>query len=440
MGQVFCKIIWYNKKGVMEMKKNRLFLIIAALAIVVVCIVIIKLPLDNKTNMIEKESTNNKLTEILSPIKEEYVCSAIVIDAKTGKILANYGDIDKPYEPSSTFKPFITTILLEKGDLSLSDMFEGNQYTDANGVTIRSYNNQVGEKTFFEHFVSMNEPVIIRAWEKNGVNLNLQNELSDLFKWSDLSLDPNYKSEHLLGKEFNVTVSDMAQSYIYLTTDMDDTHGKEISKNTKESMRNLIHESYLNYAYIEPDLMPLQTIGEVAGMYGSSYHEKDGKNYETSSFVGFAPYDNPEIIFAISMEKIIAEDEYTDYKIPLAAISTEVFNQYLSTRYFNEIADNEQLENLNKESEYFIYFGRPTCVPCKRVEPILRNIANSLEKRVFYFNTDRFRDSILDDMLTKYDIDLVPCIIKVVDGKTVEKEFFVGDIDLDAHIEKILKS
>lgn len=102
--------------------------------------------------------------------------------------------------------------------------------------------------------------------------------------------------------------------------------------------------------------------------------------HETKTFAGFAPYDDPEVIFVVTMKGESKIGEEVNGRVHLACAATEVFEQYLPERSFKEITDLKQMEYLEARSGYMLYFSRPTCAACKRAEPLVRNTANDLKK------------------------------------------------------------
>lgn len=422
--------------------KMKIFHKLRNLGILVFCICCVVLSVGcgkNATASFSKEEQSKTyLSGILEPQENEYHWSAVVMDAKTGEILDSYGNMEQSYEPSTPFKIIPTAILLEKGNLELTDVFSGSSYYDDN-ITIRSHNNQNEEKTFLEHFININEPLMIRAWNNKGSHLDFQKEVTSFItpkKYLDKSDSTSY---YLLGKGFEVTVLDMANAYLELANNHENDEMSALSEENSKKIRELLHDAYLNYPYMEPELMDIQTIGEIGGLYGSTYYIEDEISKVTSSFAGFAPYDDPQIIFAISLEKTGEIDSIGNNNNILATISTEVFQHYLPKRYFQEIVDMSQFESLNDDIEHFIYVGRPTCGPCKRIEPLVRNRANVLEKTVFYLNTDRFRDN--DEMQSFFEInkvDDVPCMLKVKNDQLLDMKLFTGELDLENYIDSIL--
>lgn len=155
------------------MKRNQNLCIIAALFITVLAISTTKFPYRGEAAVSQETAGQKNLAAILSSDADN-VCAGVVMDAKTGEILDQYGDIDDPFEPGATFKPFVTAIMLEKGNLSLTDTIEGGTYTSVNGTTIKNYSDQSGEKSFYDLYVALNEPFLVRAWENRRDPIDFQ--------------------------------------------------------------------------------------------------------------------------------------------------------------------------------------------------------------------------------------------------------------------------
>ena len=87
-----------------------------------------------------------------------------------------------------------------------------------------------------------------------------------------------------------------------------------------------------------------------------------------------------------------------------------------------------------------LYFSRPTCAACKRAEPLVRNTANELKKDVYYLNVDRFDDEALEQIVSQYGVDAVPCAVKVTDGKISDKKLFMENGNMKEDVDRFLKA
>lgn len=424
-----------EQTGGNKMKRNQNLYIIAALFITVLAISVTKFPQRGEAAESEKMAGQKNLAEILSSDADDTMCAGIVLDAKTGEILDQYGDIDDSFEPGATFKPFVTAIMLEKGNLSLTDTIEGGTYTSVNGTTIKNYSDQSGEKTFYDLYVALNEPFLVRAWENRRDPIDFSKEIAS-YGFDEKN---KYQPEFLLGRGFTTSVREIAQGY-YILAGNGGTESKVISKANSNLMKELLHETYLNYPYMDAGLMEVQNVGEAAGMYDSSFSIENETVCETKTFAGFAPYDDPEVIFVVTMKGQSQIGEEVNGRVPLACAATEVFEKYLQERSFREITDLRQLEYLEAKSDYILYFSRPTCAACKRAEPLVRNTANDLKKDVYYLNVDRFDEAALKQILSQYDVDAVPYAVKVSDGKIADKKLFVEYGNMKEDVDRFLKA
>ncbi|EMF0243890.1 thioredoxin family protein [Enterococcus hirae] len=87
--------------------------------------------------------------------------------------------------------------------------------------------------------------------------------------------------------------------------------------------------------------------------------------------------------------------------------------------------DSISLEKImNGKDTLFVYVGRPTCPQCKEFEPILRKVLNNQHQSMGYYNTDNARkenEDKLEIMADSLGINSIPAIIKIVDGKVIDR-------------------
>ncbi|MHC5268343.1 thioredoxin family protein [Enterococcus sp. LJL98] len=83
------------------------------------------------------------------------------------------------------------------------------------------------------------------------------------------------------------------------------------------------------------------------------------------------------------------------------------------------IVTANQIYNLKKEdSRTIIYFGRASCKYCELYRPVLQSYIQSANKNVYYFDTDKFRDSPqFGSILVDFNIQSVPSLAVIEDGK-----------------------
>lgn len=238
--------------------------------------------------------------------------------------------INDTYEPGSTFKTFTTAACLEAGVLNLSDGFYCPGYRMVEDRRIRCHKvGGHGSETFVEGIQNSCNPVFIDIGLRLGVNRFY--EYFDKFGLMDktgidlpgeagtiMHKKANVKSVELatmsFGQSFQITPIQLAtsvSSYInggtrvtpHLGVQVVDAEGKIVkefsykeknvlSESTSATMRELL-ESVVSVgtgknAYIEGY--------KIGGKTATSQTLPRSANKYISSFVGFAPADNPQVL------------------------------------------------------------------------------------------------------------------------------------------------
>jgi thioredoxin 1 len=109
----------------------------------------------------------------------------------------------------------------------------------------------------------------------------------------------------------------------------------------------------------------------------------------------------------------------------------------LANGTLNEIADSNFLEALRKPSTGIIEFYTSTCPYCKRLAPILEELASDYKSRVYFgkINIDN-----VEEAAEAFDVAGVPLVIAFKKGQPVAKmEGLRGIDELDGWIESIHK-
>ena len=95
----------------------------------------------------------------------------------------------------------------------------------------------------------------------------------------------------------------------------------------------------------------------------------------------------------------------------------------------NLIVGIGNLEFFSQKGSYIVYFGRPTCIECVKLEPVLLDYLESAGTKVYYFNTDYWKDDPkFEDILSEYQVDSVPMLIKIKSGNYDDK--YIPDVSL----------
>lgn len=92
-----------------------------------------------------------------------------------------------------------------------------------------------------------------------------------------------------------------------------------------------------------------------------------------------------------------------------------------------QVIDNDGFYDvLNRESEtgYFVYIGRPTCMACQEVEPLIERVLMQAQMPLYYFQTDLSREDATGEaearmlaLLEPLNIEGIPIIVHLVDGQ-----------------------
>lgn len=102
-----------------------------------------------------------------------------------------------------------------------------------------------------------------------------------------------------------------------------------------------------------------------------------------------------------------------------------VYTQMATSKEGLYEVDSISLEKImNGKDTLFVYVERPTYPQCKEFEPILRKVLNNQHQSMGYYNTDNARkenEDKLEIMADSLGINSVPAIIKIVDGKVIDR-------------------
>lgn len=118
-----------------------------------------------------------------------------------------------------------------------------------------------------------------------------------------------------------------------------------------------------------------------------------------------------------------------------------IFANYKNTDNFNgsNLIPIENLNEFNNKKNIIVYFGRPTCPICTEFSPILESVLKSENKKIYYFDTDEWRDKKgYETILKLYEINNIPTLIKIHDINSFDKlDLFDYGIDFLDNTNKL---
>ncbi|MEG1312092.1 MAG: thioredoxin family protein [Romboutsia sp.] len=114
-----------------------------------------------------------------------------------------------------------------------------------------------------------------------------------------------------------------------------------------------------------------------------------------------------------------------------------------SNKLLRSINSNEYVQLIGKEKEKLVYIGRPSCLDCAEIQPILENKLNEENVKAYYYNTEKAKRRSMDDfnkIKEDMNIEHVPIIIRYNGDKEIERyeytQFKESADSLDRFIEK----
>lgn len=118
-------------------------------------------------------------------------------------------------------------------------------------------------------------------------------------------------------------------------------------------------------------------------------------------------------------------------------VSVVIISKSYNNNLLGNITPITDVQLIDCMEDSFIYFTRPTCPLCQKLNPIMNNLSMSNNIKLYYFDTDQYRESIyFKDILGKYDVTSVPLIVKIVNDKVIQSLSFDSETLEDTHITK----
>ncbi|MBC1922355.1 thioredoxin family protein [Listeria grayi] len=89
--------------------------------------------------------------------------------------------------------------------------------------------------------------------------------------------------------------------------------------------------------------------------------------------------------------------------------------------FLHVITTNDWQTKVKNKASQIIYVGRPTCEDCQAFQPMFqKEVKKQKLGKIDYYNVDKARkvdEKAMTALLKKYDIDSVPTLVAMKDGK-----------------------
>ncbi|MDO4941363.1 MAG: penicillin-binding protein 2 [Lachnospiraceae bacterium] len=246
--------------------------------------------------------------------------------------------VSSTYEPGSTFKPFNVAMALETGVLTGDEMFTCNGYQTISGTTIRcshvhgviplsttiakSCNDammQIAAKVGSKNFTKYQKEFGFGS--KTGIDLPGEAGASSVLHNEDMA-DVDLATSSF-GQSFQCTMIQLGSAFCslinggnyyqpHVVKQILDSNGnveknigktlvkKTVSEETCEKLKTYMRET------VESGTARVAQIDEydLAGKTGTAEKYPRGTNKRLVSFIGFAPYDNPQLMVYVTIDEI----------------------------------------------------------------------------------------------------------------------------------------
>jgi len=111
----------------------------------------------------------------------------------------------------------------------------------------------------------------------------------------------------------------------------------------------------------------------------------------------------------------------------------ETIKQLDDPHYQNIILPETLAKWLEEEEDVTVYFYSPTCPHCREVTPVLMEVAEELNKKIYQFNLLEFEDG-WDD----YHLERIPALVQYKKGKETAR--LIGSQSKDTYKEWLLNN
>lgn len=320
-----------------------------------------------------------ELTGIMTDEEKEQATNEEILDALNA-IWKNYC-ITETYEPGSVQKPFTLASGLETGSLNVNMTFECDGHEVVGGHTIscvntRGHGHETLEKTLMD---SCNDSImqmtyhigisdfaryqsIFNFGQKTGIDLPGEANTAGLI-YTEENMSKVDLATNAFGQNYNATMIQVASAFSsvinggyyyepYLVSKIVDANGKTVSTTSPTVLKQTISEStsdllrkYLYSTVTDGTASYAKVDGySMGGKTGTAEKQpRADKNYLVS-FIGFAPYENPELLIYCVVDEPNSKEQ--DHSYFAQNITREILEEVLP--YMN-IYQDEELTGANKD-------------------------------------------------------------------------------------------
>lgn len=259
--------------------------------------------------------------------------------------------ISDTYEPGSTFKPFTISAALEEGMTHDKDTFYCNGSLKVGDHTIRCHNTD--GKIDLEHalakscnvsMMTINAKLGAEKFTKyqsifgfgQYTNIDLPGEASAAsLVYSPENIGPTDLATNSFGQGFNCTMIQLASGFCslinggnyyepHVVKEIRNAEGgtvktvdKKLVKKTVSKATSKLIKKYLKTVVEEGTGTGCQIAGyEIGGKTGTAEKLPRNNGKYLLSFIGYAPYDNPQVVVYVTIDEInLPNQEQTSYAV-----------------------------------------------------------------------------------------------------------------------------
>lgn len=247
--------------------------------------------------------------------KDSYKYSISAVDINTGDLVIAEGDQNYLYEPSTTFKPIIAAIFLDKTDLQLNSPVDTSTYI-AKDYQIFANKKDRSETTFLQAVMALNNPILFRELESFNEAPFIEHLKQFNFNTDFKNKESKCKDLYVIGQ--NIEVSSIQMAYAYaalwnggiLYNEDSQKSTQLLNSETSEEIKTLINQWSKSEIWEQEYL---KNRSKAPGVFSMTPNSEN--NTIDLNFAGFIPTEDTTLAIAFSMscpegEKISSKQFY----------------------------------------------------------------------------------------------------------------------------------